>query len=34
MRDNPATPGADTNYLQYTGEDHVVLGGTDAATTP
>ena len=28
IRDNPATPGADTNYLQYTGEDHVVLGGT------
>jgi Ca2+-binding RTX toxin-like protein len=31
IRDNPNTPGADTNYLQYTGEDHVVLGGTDAA---
>ncbi|MGH8031263.1 MAG: peroxidase family protein, partial [Luteimonas sp.] len=28
IRDNPATPGPDTNYLQYTGEDHVVLGGT------
>ncbi|GAU86882.1 peroxidase family protein [Bosea sp. BIWAKO-01] len=28
IRDNPATPGTDTNYLQYTGEDHVVLGGT------
>ena len=28
IRDNPATPGADTNYLRYTGEDHVVLGGT------
>jgi Ca2+-binding RTX toxin-like protein len=29
IRDNPATPGVlDTNYLQYTGEDHVVLGGT------
>ncbi|MGO4816254.1 calcium-binding protein, partial [Cupriavidus sp. 2MCAB6] len=28
IRNNPATPGADTNYLQYTGEDHVVLGGT------
>ena len=28
IRDNPDTPGADSNYLQYTGEDHVVLGGT------
>ena len=28
IRDNPNTPGPDTNYLQYTGEDHVVLGGT------
>ena len=28
IRDNPATAGPDTNYLQYTGEDHVVLGGT------
>jgi Ca2+-binding RTX toxin-like protein len=28
IRDNPATVGPDTNYLQYTGEDHVVLGGT------
>src|SRR5262249_4904323 len=28
IRNNPATPGPDTNYLQYTGEDHVVLGGT------
>jgi len=28
-RDNPATPGQDTNYLRYTGADHVVLGGTD-----
>ena len=28
IRDNPDTGGADTNYLQYTGEDHVVLGGT------
>ncbi|MGH6636996.1 MAG: peroxidase family protein, partial [Polaromonas sp.] len=28
IRDNPATPGPDTNYLQYTGEDHMVLGGT------
>ncbi|MCO6060363.1 heme peroxidase, partial [Pseudomonas sp. MOB-449] len=28
IRNNPATPGTDTNYLRYTGEDHVVLGGT------
>ncbi|MFZ6049900.1 peroxidase family protein [Pseudomonas sp. CR3202] len=28
VRDNPATAGADTNYLRYTGEDHVVLGGS------
>ena len=28
IRDNPDTAGPDTNYLQYTGEDHVVLGGT------
>lgn len=33
IRDNPATPGVDTNYLRYTGGDHVVLGGTDAADT-
>jgi len=29
IRDNPATAGPDTNYLQYTGDEHVVLGGTD-----
>jgi len=29
IRDNPATVGLDANYLEYTGEDHVVLGGTD-----
>jgi len=29
IRDNPATPGDDdSNYLRYTGPDHVVLGGT------
>ncbi|WP_223465944.1 peroxidase family protein, partial [Pseudomonas sp. GL-RE-26] len=28
IRDNPDTPGVDTNYLQYTGEDHIVMGGT------
>jgi len=29
IRNNPATPGPDTNYLQFTGGEHVVLGGTD-----
>jgi Ca2+-binding RTX toxin-like protein len=29
IRDNPNTPGPDSNYLEYTGEDHVVLGGTN-----
>ena len=29
IRDNPLTGGPDTNYLEYTGADHVVLGGTD-----
>ncbi|NUU38985.1 peroxidase family protein [Pseudomonas sp. C2B4] len=28
VRDNPDTPGGDSNYLRYNGEDHVVLGGT------
>ena len=28
IRDDPNTVGPDTHYLQYTGEDHVVLGGT------
>ena len=28
IRDNPNTVGPDTNYLQYDGPDHVVLGGT------
>jgi Ca2+-binding RTX toxin-like protein len=28
IRNNPTTPGLDANYLRYTGEDHVVLGGT------
>ncbi|AJG14247.1 peroxidase family protein [Pseudomonas putida] len=36
IRDNPDTvntpdTGPDTNYLHYTGEDHVVLGGTAGA---
>jgi len=29
IRDNPDTVGPDSNYLHYTGEDHVVLGGTN-----
>ncbi len=29
IRNNPATPGTDSNYLRYTGDEHVVLGGTD-----
>ncbi|MBI4291352.1 MAG: heme peroxidase, partial [Betaproteobacteria bacterium] len=28
IRDNPATPGPDTNYVRYTGPEHIVLGGT------
>jgi len=28
IRDNPDTVGPDTDYLQYTGEDHIVMGGT------
>ena len=28
IRNNPATAGVDSNYLQYTGDEHVVLGGT------
>jgi Ca2+-binding RTX toxin-like protein len=28
IRDNPGTPGTDTNYLRYTGPDHAVLGST------
>jgi Ca2+-binding RTX toxin-like protein len=30
IRDNPGTAGPDTNYLRYTGADHVLLGGSDA----
>ncbi|MBO3275893.1 peroxidase family protein [Pseudomonas schmalbachii] len=29
IRDNPETVGPDSNYLRYTGGDHVVMGGTD-----
>lgn len=28
VRNNPATAGPDANYLKYTGDQHVVLGGT------
>jgi Ca2+-binding RTX toxin-like protein len=28
IRDNPETAAVEANYLRYTGEDHVVLGGT------
>ncbi|GAA0652672.1 peroxidase family protein [Brevundimonas lenta] len=31
IRDNPGTAGADSNYLRYTGFDHIVLGGTNNA---
>ncbi|MFC7536504.1 peroxidase family protein [Sphingomonas sp. GCM10030256] len=30
IRDDPSPTGDDNNYLKYTGEDHVVLGGTSA----
>jgi Ca2+-binding RTX toxin-like protein len=33
VRNNPATPGTDTNYLRYNGDEHVVLGGTNANDT-
>ena len=33
LRNNPGTEIPDPNYLQYTGEDHVVLGGTAGADT-
>ena len=29
VRNNPSTTGPDANYLRYTGDEHVVLGGTD-----
>ncbi|MBK5401209.1 heme peroxidase [Pseudomonas sp. TH39(2020)] len=31
FRDNPLTTGPDTNYIKYTGEEHIVLGGTNGA---
>ena len=33
IRNNPGTEIPDPNYLQYTGEDHVVLGGTSGNDT-
>ncbi|MCC6890688.1 MAG: hypothetical protein IT536_19360 [Hyphomicrobiales bacterium] len=33
VRNNPNTAIPDPNYLQYTGEDHVVLGGTEGDDT-
>jgi Ca2+-binding RTX toxin-like protein len=33
VRDDPTTPGVDLNYLKYTGDEHVVLGGTGGADT-
>ncbi|MFG1298724.1 peroxidase family protein [Xanthobacter sp. V3C-3] len=29
QRDNPATPGADTNFIRFTGGEHVNIGGTN-----
>ncbi|MBJ2154272.1 peroxidase family protein [Variovorax sp. IB41] len=29
VRNNPGTVGPDSNYLRYTGDEHVVLGGTE-----
>lgn len=31
FRDNPLTAGPDTNYIRYTGAEHIVLGGTNGA---
>ena len=31
FRDNPLTAGPDTNYIRYSGEEHIVLGGTNGA---
>jgi Ca2+-binding RTX toxin-like protein len=33
IRDNPVTSQVETNYLKYTGGDHVVLGGTNQNDT-
>ncbi|EJM93074.1 Ca2+-binding protein, RTX toxin [Pseudomonas sp. GM74] len=31
FRDNPLTVGPDTNYIRYSGDEHIVLGGTEGA---
>ncbi|WP_309677633.1 peroxidase family protein, partial [Pseudomonas sp.] len=31
FRDNPLTAGPDTNYIRYSGDEHIVLGGTNGA---
>ncbi|SFG94085.1 Ca2+-binding protein, RTX toxin-related [Palleronia marisminoris] len=33
QRDDPSTPGADTNYLRFTGGEHAVMGGTEGNDT-
>ncbi|WP_137920036.1 peroxidase family protein [Hydrogenophaga sp. 2FB] len=33
IRDDPTTAAVETNYLRYTGDEHVVLGGTDSNDT-
>ncbi len=33
QRDDPATPAADTNFLRFTGGEHVVVGGTSGNDT-
>ncbi|PTR14803.1 Ca2+-binding RTX toxin-like protein [Nitrosospira sp. Nsp2] len=33
LRNNPNTPGPDTNYLKFRGGEHVVLGGSEGADT-
>ncbi len=33
IRDDPGTPGPDGSYLRYTGDEHLVLGGTEGNDT-
>lgn len=33
VRDDPTTPGLDTNYIRFNGGEHVVLGGTQFSDT-
>lgn len=33
LRNDPSTPGADSNYLRFTGGEHMVMGGTSQADT-